>query len=199
MMNTRSALISLAVLLNTLIWLGLRSRPHISAENGPMENFQLACLSLSCLLWLASGFVAQEIGVKHFLFCLALFNLSFIVLELDTRGFDAPLLNMIMNEKKGRIRDAGLAGIWLLMAIAFVPNRKEGWAVFLNWLKSASGIVLLLSGGFWILSGFFDKSVLVRKAVYMEELMEVNATLLMLISAGLFIRGKKLFPPRRPS
>jgi len=185
MKKTLSALVLFALIANTLFWLAQKDQPRISAENGPMENFQLVCLGMGFFLWLAASFSSKDGGKKTILLSLALFHVSFFVLELDTRDFDAPLLNKSFN---GRIRDAWLGALWLLATIVVFRQGKSVLAAFLDWLKTSSGIVMLLSGIFWLVSGLIDKSLLGHKDLYCEELMEVNATLLMLISAVLFCR-----------
>ena len=186
--TTLGLLVIAALGINTFFWLGLKSRPGIAGENGPMENFQAACLGLSFLLWLITGLRSNNRGEQILLLGLALFNFSFLILEVDFRKLDAPVLNKIFN---GRIRDAWLGSLWLAVGIAFLKNAKLSWTEFLRWLKSPSGILLILSGAFWLASGLIDKSFTNRKELYDEELMEVNAGLLMLLSVILFLWRKK--------
>lgn len=181
-----------AVVANTLIWLALKNQPGISAENGPMENFQLVCLFLGFLLWLTASVCSKKISEKIFLVTLALFSVSFFILEIDTRDFDMPLVNKFI---RGKYRNGALILFWLGAAIAFLRHKKACWSEFLTWLKTASAACMMASGVFWIISGLNDKHLLGRKDLYREELMEVNATLLMLLAAILFLRGKKKSVP----
>lgn len=194
MKKSTGALITLAIIANSILWLMLKNQAGISAENGPMENFQIVCLALAFLLWLVATFVEKISTSKIILFSLALFNVSFLVLELDTRDFDAPFFNKLLN---GKIRDAWLGCFWLILVISFFRKMKPAWAAFLNWLKTSSGVVMIVSGFFWLVSGLIDKSLLGRKELYREELMEVNATLLMLISALLFLLNRKKSTPQK--
>ncbi|MEO5801888.1 MAG: hypothetical protein ABIR24_00035 [Verrucomicrobiota bacterium] len=188
MKKTTLGLLAIAAVgINSAFWLGLKNRPGIAAENGPMENFQVACLSLGFLLWLIAGFRSKNRAEQILLIGLALFNFSFLILEVDFRKLDAPVLNKIFN---GRIRDAWLGCLWLAVGIAFLKNIKMTWKESLRWLKSPSGSLMVLSGAFWLASGLIDKSLTSRKELYHEELMEVNASLLMFLSTILSYRKK---------
>ena len=181
-------LVLIAVGLNMAAWLALKN-PQISRENGPMENFQLICLFLAFLTWLWAGSRSKDKAAKIFLIALALFNLSFFILEIDTRKFDMPTVNKFI---RGKYRNGALACLWLGAAIAFFKNKRSCWAEFLAWLKTPSAICMIISGVFWITSGLNDKHILFRKDLYFEEFMEVNATLLMLLAAILFLSDKKV-------
>jgi hypothetical protein len=193
MKKTTLAFLAIVALgINTAIWIGLKSHPGISAENGPMENFQAVCLSASFLLWLILALLSKNKEQQILLMGLSLFNFTFLVLEVDFRHLNAPTLNKIFN---GRIRDIWLGALWLGVGILFLRKRKLAWKEVLIWVKSPSGILMILSGAFWLASGLIDKSLTGhRKDLYSEELMEVNATLLMLLSAILFCRKKNSAP-----
>lgn len=177
-----------AVFANTFIWLTLKNRPGISAENGSMENFQLICLLLSFSLWLAARFGSNNNPEKFLLLALAIFNLSFFILEIDTRDFDMPLVNKYI---RGKYRNVALGCLWLGTAWLFFREKKTNWLEFLKWLKTPSAICMIASGVLWMISGLNDKHLLGRKDLYFEELMEVNATLLMVISPILFLQSCK--------
>ncbi|MEO6183482.1 MAG: hypothetical protein ABIP71_10390, partial [Verrucomicrobiota bacterium] len=174
--------------INTALWLGLKSHPGISAENGPMENFQAACLGLGFLIWLVASFRTKNRAEQILLAGLALFYFSFLILEVDFRKFHAPILNTLFN---GRIRDAWLGCLWLGAGIIFYKNANPAWKEFLDWLKNPCGILIIVSGAHWLASGLIDKSFTARKELYHEELLEVNASLLMLLSSILFLLRKR--------
>lgn len=186
--NTFVLLAVLAIGINTAFWLRLKGHPGIFAENGPMENFQAVCLGLSFLLWLIAGVMAKDRWEKILLISLAVLNLSFLIHEVETRDLSTPILAAILN---GRVRDAWLGALWLACVIFFLKNRKPVWNGFLSWIKTPSGIVMIVSGLFWIASGMNDKEIFVRKNLYGEELIEVNSTLLMLLSVILFFAMRK--------
>jgi hypothetical protein len=178
--TTLGFLIILATGINSAIWLGLKNQPGISSENGPMENFQAACLIACALLWFLMGVRSKIKGEQILWMGLALFHFSFLILEVDIRHLEAPVLNKIFN---GKIRDAWLGFLWLVLGICFLKKRSQTWREFLSWLKSPSGILLVVSGLFWLASGVIDKALTGHKELYHEELMEVNGSLLMIFSA----------------
>ena len=147
-----------------------------------MENFQIACF-LAGMVFLAGvlrkGRSAEE---RTFVIGLLLFYGSFIVLEVDTRRLGMPLLEKIFN---GRIRDIWLLLFWLGGAWMFIRNARQTLHYFVRWLRRPSGIVLLLAGTFWMAAVVMDKGTLGVKSLFVEELMEVAATWLMMQSAGL--------------
>jgi hypothetical protein len=185
--TTLGVLIALAIGINTTIWLRLKGHPGIFAENGSMENFQAVFLTTSFLLWLFASFASKSRAEKILLISLALFSLSFLVLEVDTRKLGIPILPKIFH---GPVRNAWLGALWLAVGWFFFKNAKPIWNEFLHWVKTSSAIPMIISGFFWIASGLNDKSLVGRKNLYFEELMEVNSTLLMLLSAILFLLRK---------
>jgi hypothetical protein len=186
--TTLGFLIILAVSINTAIWLIFKNHPGIYLENGPMENFQAVCLGLGFLLWLSASFGSANRAKKILLVGLALFHLLFLVNEIDTRKLDMPILTKFL---QGRIRNVWLWSLWAAVGFFFFKNAKSVWNEFLHWIKTSSGILMLVSGVFWIASGLNDKALIGRKDLYIEELMEVNSTLLMLLSAIFLLRTKK--------
>jgi hypothetical protein len=156
--------------------------PDIARENGPMENFQLACLGLGIGLLAYGSGRGPHRGERILCGGLALFYATMLMSELDFRQYDLPLLNRLT---KGTVRNVALVLAWSVALVAFVKNRAEVWNRFRVWMRSGAGLMLLVAGGFWLTSGLIDKSILPPKSLFNEELMEINATLLMLISAFL--------------
>ena len=126
--TTCGVLIVLAIGINTAIWLRLKNHPGISAENGPMENFQAACLATSFLLWLIASFASKNRAEKILLVGLALFSLSFLVLEVDTRKLGIPILPKIFH---GPVRNTWLGALWLVVEWFFLKNARPTWSEFL--------------------------------------------------------------------
>lgn len=177
--------VALLILLHTFFWISLESTiPNIEKENGVMENFQAVCLACCMLCW---GRIRIRSSNPERLFwtSLALLSASILVLEVDFRQLNAPLLNTVMN---GRIRDIWLGSLWLIALIFFIRNPRPVLATFLAWMRTPSGLLMILGGMFWILSALIDKSLLGEKNLFTEELMEDNATLLMLAAAILDLR-----------
>jgi hypothetical protein len=173
--------ISLALVSGGFIHLR-QNYPDIARENGPMENFQLACLGFGIGLLAWGSHRSSTRGEKILCGGLALFYATLMVSELDFRPYNLPLLNQMT---KGLVRNVALGFAWSVALVAFVKNRAAVWSRFLIWVRSGPGLMLLVAGGFWLTSGLIDKSILPPKSLFNEELMEINATLLMLISAFL--------------
>ncbi len=182
-MKQAAAIIAIAVtiLLHSYLWISLQGTfPNIEEENGIMENYQAMGLLLCVGTWLWCVMRTQSRAERIFFASLALFSVSILVLEVDFRKMDAPTLNKVMN---GRIRDIWLGLLWLGATVLFLKNKRPVFKVFLGWLRSRAGVLLLIGGVFWILAAMIDKSLLGEKSLFREELMEVNAALFMLGSA----------------
>ena len=170
-----------AVVANSATWIFLNQRTtELHAENGPMENFQALFLAMTALVFIAAAYRADVSARKIFLSSLVLFAGSILVLEVDFRQMNAPLLNKIMN---GRIRDTLLGTLWLVLLLFALPHFAKVWSDFVGWLRTRAGALMVLAGGFWTTSALIDKSLVGEKSLFHEELMEVNATMLMLWAA----------------
>ncbi len=76
--------------------------------------------------------------------------------------------------------------MWGLCFIIFFLNLKETFRFFLVWIKLIQGSYILTGGLFYLLGDIFDKRVIYinRNAnFFIEELLEFNATFLMLMCA----------------
>jgi uncharacterized membrane protein YgdD (TMEM256/DUF423 family) len=177
----------IAVILNFAFWIHLNTRvENVFRENGPMENFQAVCLFLAVVFSVLGIGRSTDRAGKILFAGIALFCASILVLEVDVRNVNAPWLNKVMN---GRIRDAWLGTFWLVALYFVFKSFGPVWRRFVAWLRSAAGVLMTLAGPFWIISALIDKSLLGRKDLFPEELMEVNATLLMIWSAFLAWRA----------
>ena len=185
--------VGIAVMANFALWIFLKQTfPLIQEENGPMENFQAVCLALTTILSFLTAKRAANAPWVVLFSLLALFAATFLVLEVDFRKMDLPALNKIMN---GRIRDVWVGSLWLIGLVFLGKNFRPTWSSFRSWLRSAAGVLMLCAGLFWITSALIDKGVLGMSDLFREELMEVNATLLMVWSAILAFKAL----PHKPS
>lgn len=177
------------LLVQTLLWSwGWLRFPLLSEENGAMENYQAILLFLGIIPCLWAAVRAKELAQRILCGSLALHFVSFIVLEVDTRQLDAPLFNKLFN---GRIRDLWLGSLWLIAGMVFLRHRLPTWRRFMQWLSSQAGRYMLAAGVLWLISGLCDKLGLFPESHhFLEELLEVNACVLMLISAFLTFKGQ---------
>lgn len=190
-MNKTKAVIALAliILLHSFSWIALKgSVAHIEQENGIMENYQAICLVLAMVVLFIGIHRSRIRAEKIFYAGLVLFTGTLLVLEVDFRQMNAPLLNTIMN---GKIRNIWLGTFWLVGIVLFARNIKPVVNSFLAWLRTPAALLMIAGGVFWVLSALIDKSLLGKKDLFNEELMEVNATLLMTASAALSLYIQK--------
>ncbi len=177
----------------SLFWLYLGNQfPLIYRENGPMENFQAACLFLSLLfLWFCIWTANRP--AQRILFCgLMLLYLNMLVRELDFRSFDLPRLNFWL---RGSVRNVWLSFCWAAGLILFLRNARPVWNEFLGWLRQPASAWLLLAGSGWIIGGAIDQLKPFTgspRNLMAEELVETNAAMAMLASAALttFFRNR---------
>lgn len=180
------AWIGLAVLLviATLLWLWAAAvHPGIYVENGPMENFQVGCLGVGGVLFLWRAWLAKA-GVERVVFAaLALFYLTFLIREFDTRKFDVPMVTSVLS---GTVRNVWLGALWVVAGYFIYRSRATVFGWGWRWLGTPAGRLFLAAGVFWVLGAAVDKLELFGskpRDMLVEELLEVNAALLMAIVA----------------
>ena len=167
--------------------------PGVAREHGPLESLQALGLLLAALGFLGAGAPGQPRSLHALGWSLALFCLTFFLLEFDTRPFGIEPLTRLTN---GPVRDAWLAGLWLAMAGVVLARWRAVWATFRGWLATPSGGAMVAAGAFWLLSQALETGPFqdVLGPHFLEELMEVNAVLLML-AAGVLARRCARRPP----
>jgi hypothetical protein len=168
----------------TLLWLWAAAvHPRIYVEHGPMENFQVACLVVGCALLAWRARAATQPQERVMFIGLALFYMTFAIREFDTRPFNWPVVTTLLN---GMVRNVWLGTLWLVVGYFAYRHRTGVFALGRKWLGTPAGRLLLLAGVLWLLGAVVDKAdPFGSKARDMlaEELLEVNATLLMGVSA----------------
>jgi hypothetical protein len=148
-----------------------------------MENFQVGCLVLGAgvLAWRACA--AKQPHERVFFVALALFFATFALREFDVRKGEWPIASTIL---AGTIRNLWLGGLWLVLGYFAYRYRSNVRTFGLKWLGSRAGRILLVAGLFWIVAAAVDKADAFgtkRRNLLAEELIEVNAALLMALSA----------------
>lgn len=160
--------------------------PTIARENGPMENFEAGCLTAGVLILLLRLRKLNSRSERILCAGFTVFYGTFLVLEVDVRDTEWRTLIKLMN---GRIRDLWLGSLWLAVLVLFVRDARGIWPLFVQWLSSSSGKVMLCAGALWLASAGVDKALIIPKDLFVEEVFEVPATALMLFSAFLQNRG----------
>lgn len=156
--------------------------PQAHLEHGPLENFQAVALVIAAII-LAVGSLRCSAGARVFVLGVSLFCFVFLMLEFDTRAFNAPLLRRLTN---GTPRNIWLGTLTALYAYAFWRKRFEMPALFQRWLRDRAGLLMLLSGGFWIAGAVFEHGNFftdTNVTLILEEVLEVDAALFMTWSA----------------
>jgi len=121
-------------------------------------------------------------------FGLALLCFVFLMLEFDTRAFNIPMLRRITN---GAVRNVWLGSVVALYAFSLWRHRREAPAQIQKWLASRAGLLMVISGGFWIAGAVFEHGKFFANAeatLVLEEVVEVNAALFMAWSAFATVR-----------
>jgi hypothetical protein len=163
--------------------------PKAHLEHGPLENFQAVALALGAIV-LAIGSARCLAGARVFVLGVSLFCFIFLMLEFDTRAFNVPLLRKMTN---GTPRNLWLGTLVALYAYAFWRKRTEMPGLFQRWVQHRAGLLMLLSGGFWIAGAVFEHGDFfsdTNVTLILEEVLEVDAALFMTWSA---IATLKLF------
>lgn len=176
--------VALALLVVPLLTASYLIDTHVrplAQENGPLENFQAICMALGLVFFAITIRQAGRVGVRVMCGGLALFYATIVLLEVDLRDTDLTALNRLTN---GPIRDVGLLLCWLTGGWFFLRHRRETWRTFASWLRQPAGVLLMLSGIFWVAASVTDKAWLGPRNLFVEEWLEVGAAFLMLHAAG---------------
>lgn len=147
-----------------------------------MENTQALGLFCGLVLYAWHGAREKSLGRRKLLLSLSLIYLTLLVLEVDVRKWGVLWLNKALN---GRLRDLWLGLLWMTNSILILRDIRAFWHSGLAWLRSPSGVLVILAGVLWVISGLVDKLRLYPDAHHFpEELIETNACLLMLLAAA---------------
>jgi len=161
-----------------------------------MENFQVGCLVFGAAVLAWQAFAARQTQERILFAALALFFATFAIREFDVRkGEWPPLLVAILS---GTARNLWLGSLWLVLGCLAYRCRANlllfGW----KWLRSPAGNILLVAGLFWVVAAAVDKAdpfSTRRLNLLAEELIEANATLLMVFSAIIsLVRSRTMQP-----
>lgn len=157
--------------------------PRAHEEHGWLENIQAVAISLAAIT-LAAGAVTLPRPRRVFALGIALFCFVFLMLEFDTRAFKIPALTRATN---GTVRNAWLGGLVVLYSISFWRTRRHMPALLFRWLGSRAGLLMILSGAFWIAGAVFEHGKFFadpESTLILEEVIEVNAAIFMAWSAA---------------
>lgn len=178
------------LLLHTALWCVAYHVYHLTAdENSPIENAQLLVLLLGSVLYLSAAVFSMRLeGLLPA--GLALLGVSFLLREVDVRGLG--LNPVVVSMVNGFGRNLMLGSMWLVFLVVCAVNIRKLSAIFLAWVRSPAGGAVLLAGLFLFLGRRFDKNAFAiskSDVQFYEELFELNAYLLLLLSSMLSLRS----------
>jgi hypothetical protein len=167
----------------------------MSVENGLIETMQAVLLAISCIFYLTAAALKEKPGKLIFLFC-SLFCYSFVLRELDVEKFDIPYPLIFIGSGAGRNVTIAVAFIAIL-ACAALRNFRFYEKAAKGFIKSRPGMLLIAGGVFLFIGEFFEKYDAIVNHVYWEEISELFAYVLILVSslAALFSVISAPVPP----
>lgn len=174
-----------AIALCAGLWIALYLAGRgIAEENGWMENQQALCLAGATLMFAIVSRRQTLPPEKLFCISLALFCLTFLLREFELpRGRFPDWATSLLT---GKLRRVWLAGLWLALLIVARREVRNIFQVFVSWLRTPSGCVMILGGVFYAATWPLDKHLLDLPGplnMFLEELGDSIATLLILQSS----------------
>jgi len=154
---------------------------QLHAENGLIENMQAYLLVAACGIYLAT-LALEKRSDKLLLLSCALLCYGFMLRELDVETFDIPRALVFIGSGVGRNTTlaVAIAAICLYATVADLVHYRKAAAEF---LRSRPGVLLMAGGVFLIIGEFIEKSRLVPQRVFFEEMAELFAYVLILLSS----------------
>ena len=182
-----------AVGLTAAVWTALYIGGYaITHENGWMENQQALCLLGGAILF---AWAAHEVrrAARLFSISLALFCFTLLLRELELKGESVPAWVTWLSTATPR--NVGLVFLWTWLLLAMRRDRREMCQVFMRWLRTPAGQVMLMAGLLYALTWLFDKKVFHLTSslnMFLEELGDSMAAVLVLLSGITTLRQRAL-------
>ncbi|MDP2179695.1 hypothetical protein [Methylicorpusculum sp.] len=153
---------------------------NVYSENGPLENMQVGLIAISCFVFLTPLALKKSSEKLTHLFCFWLCY-SFLVRELEIERLDAPDFLVLIGSGIGRN---------IILAVGFISLTGYALSKFsyykevaLAFLKSKTGLLLMLGGLFLVIGTLFEISSSINQNVLFEELFELGGYCFILVSA----------------
>jgi hypothetical protein len=129
---------------------------------------------------------------------LVLIYLTLFLLELEVGGLQR--VYPIFALATPPIRNYVLIAAWLGMALVLLLNARDVFGAWREWIIGLPGFLLILAGLFYGAARAAEQdlwSIALVSPVLLEEIMELNATVVMLFAALTKGRGGQRTPLRR--
>jgi len=161
-------------------YLVLNGKNHIYAENGLIENIQVVILIIAYIVYLLTAALEKRSERLILIFC-ALLCYSFILREVDVERLNIPYILISIGSGVGRNVTIFIA----FAAIAYVALRNYSCykKVAIRFIKTNSGYFLMAGGVFLFIGDFFEKHNLISHHIFFEEMFELSAYVLILLSS----------------
>jgi hypothetical protein len=154
---------------------------QIAREHGPMENIQAGFLLGALLLLGWQAWREKTAGVRIMRAMMAWGYFAFLILEFDVRPFEVKWLNVLLN---GAPRNLLLILGSVTIASWAARHLSGVVAGFATWLSTFSATLLVVSAALWFTGAIIEHwgSLPKPTATFFEELLETNATWLMMLA-----------------
>jgi hypothetical protein len=194
-----AGIFALLIVGDAAIWAyGSVGNPEIAAESHFVENAQAALLALGAILFFIKGVNSGETHFRILFWSLVVIYLTLFLLELEVGGLQR--VYPIFALATPPIRNYMLIAAWLGMALVLLLNAKDVFGALRDWIIGLPGVLFILAGLFYGAARAAEQdlwSIALVSPVLLEEIMELNATVLMLFAALTKGRGGQRKPLRR--
>ncbi len=181
------------------IWVyGSVGNPEIAAESHLVENAQAVLLALGAILFFIKGVNSGETHFRILFWSLVLIYLTLFLLELEVGSLQRTYAIFALATPP--IRTYVLIAAWLGMALVLLVNARDVFGALRDWIIGLPGVLFILAGLFYGAARAAEQdlwSIALVSPVLLEEIMELNATVLMLFAALTKGRGRQKTPLRR--
>ena len=194
-------ILALLIVGDAAIWVyGSVGNPEIAAESHLVENAQAVLLALGAILFFIKGVNSGETHFRILFWSLVLIYLSLFLLELEVGSFQR--VYPIFALATPPIRNYVLIATWLGMALVLLLNARDVFGAWRDWIIGLPGVLFILAGLFYGAARAAEQdlwSIALVSPVLLEEIMELNATVVMLFAALTKGHGGQRMPlHRRP-
>lgn len=154
---------------------------HIYAENGLLETLQAGLLAITCISFLVDASLEKRPKNLILLAC-SLLCYSFLLRELDVEKFDVPDILKMIGSGYGRNTTIAV-GFFAIFTYAALSNYSYYKKAAISFIKSRPGLLLISGGILLLIADFFEGQRSIAYHVFIEELFELFAFVLIMLSS----------------
>jgi len=188
-----SIIITLIVYIGLICWFSyavyVLNQASVYAENGVLENTQAFTLIIACLIFFIPT-VSQHRTDKLILGFFSFLCLNFALREVNVGELDVPdILKLFFS---GNGRKLMIATGFISMFIYALFHRAHYKNEIIKFLFSKKNILMGVAAIFLFMSGFFEEASSIPHYVFLEELVELFAYILILLVALIYSKNNHL-------